>query len=156
MNGGCMDTKLIVITNTDWLIDWWFLSAQSQLFHVYSGREKVQQYIKYTLKWVRDLPLGQPFVTVTGNAWWVRCGHKIKPFIVTTMRCHFLRNQQKGAQRARSIILAKYDPHFGSQSAVCIIAWHQPSPYRQDNNMGTQCAALWVRLWKPSQIPSNQ
>ena len=28
MNGVCMDTNLFVITNTDWLIDWWLLSAQ--------------------------------------------------------------------------------------------------------------------------------
>jgi hypothetical protein len=92
---GCMDTNLIVITNTDWLIDWWFLSGQAQLFHVYSGREKVQQYIKYTLKWVRDLQPGEPFVTITGSAWWVGCGHKIihlfiqTPFIAGSSSCPY-------------------------------------------------------------------
>jgi hypothetical protein len=100
MNGVCMD-NLIVIANTDWLIDWWFLSAQVQIFHAYSGREKVQQYLKYTLKWVRDLQPGQPFVTVIGNAWWVGCGHKVKPFFSTTMRCHFLRNQRKRCSTCR-------------------------------------------------------
>ena len=100
MNDVCMD-NLIVITNTDWLIDWWFFSDQVQIFHAYSGREKVQKYLKYTLKWVRDLQPGEPFVTITGNAWWVGCGHKIKHFFATTMRCHFLRNQQNWCSTCR-------------------------------------------------------
>ena len=41
-----------------------------------------------------------------------------KTFIATTMRCFFLRDQQKGAQRVRNITLSKYDPHFGLLSAV--------------------------------------
>jgi hypothetical protein len=42
MNGGCMDTNLIVITNTDWLIDWLiggFLVARRNYF-MYIQNEK--------------------------------------------------------------------------------------------------------------------
>jgi hypothetical protein len=102
MNGVCMD-NLIVIANTDWLIDWWFLSAQVQIFHAYSGREKVQQYLKYTLKWVRNLQPGQPFVIVIGIAWWVGCGHKVKLFLPLQCAVTFWEINKKGVQRAGSI-----------------------------------------------------
>jgi hypothetical protein len=103
-------------------------------------------------------------LTVTGNAWWVGCGHNIKPFISTTMRCHFLRNQQKRCSKCReyNTLKIRYSLWFVvgglyySLTPTSPLPSSLPPPDRQDNNMESQCAALWDQLWKPSPIPSNQ
>ena len=154
MNGGCMNTKLIVITNTDWLIGWWFLCATISC--IFRTRKSSTIYKIYT-----EMSEGPTTWATICDCHWKRMVSKVWTQN-KTFYCHYNALSPFAKSMKRCSTCTKNNTLKIRSSLWFVVGrmyYSMPPtdpPYLQDNNMGTQCAALWVQLWKPSQIPSNQ